>query len=404
MQPTNRVNIRFILHPPGPRSKEGVLYVRATVNGVRAPQKSTGIKINPDVWVQKEQRVSGKSSVAGMINTRITQLKAYFEEAENRFILAGDAITAKKLVEAVMGDKAEPLTFKSVYSQYVEHRKLTSHNSENTFQGYNKYFANISLYMEQSGQKNTLITDIDDRVFIGLIKYLKERFKEDYAVKNANFFKAVYRFAFNKGLVKNNPFESFTLKRSGVYDTTHITTEEIRKLANFDFSTLPFPADSIRVLDEERDAFLLTCFTGLHHSDYIKKQFKITEYKGSQWIEGFRVKSERGQKSKPYTMKLHPIVLSIIDKYNGVYNLPIRNNYKRNLILKQIAAYVGINKHLTTKIGRKTCANYCLNVLNMSLEETAKVLGHSSLNFVKYYADIDKSRLDNRIHFERDGL
>ncbi|WP_345033022.1 site-specific integrase [Ravibacter arvi] len=405
MQPKSRANVRFILHQPGVRSTHGVLYVRVTVDGLRAPERSTGIRVLPGEWDSKKQAVKGKSTEAGLINSRIAQLRTRFLEAQDHLTLSRETITSRKLAALAMGEgAADKYTFQEIYERFVREKELTSDNSKRTFQVYAKYFTNISRYLEESGQKGLLITDIDDRVFLGLIEYMKARFKEDYAAKISGFFRSVYTYAFNKGLVSKNPLASIRLGKSGLYDLTHLSQDEVKQLAAYDFSTLPLPDDTIRVLDEERDALVFSCFTGLHHSDYVEKRYRITEYNGSKWIEGHRVKSKGGRQDKPYQMKLHPLALAIIDKYQGIDKLPKRNNYKRNLILKQIAAYVGINKHLTTKIGRKTLTNYCINVLGISHEATAEILGHRSTNFIKHYGKLDKSRLDKDIQFDQEDL
>ena len=99
-------------------------------------------------------------------------------------------------------------------------------------------------------------------------------------------------------------------------------------------------------------------------------------------------------------MPLHPVALEIINRYGGVENLPTRNNTKRNLLLKTIAAHVGIEINLCTKIARKTFANYCLNNLSMRLETLAELLGHTSLDYVKHYAKITNVSIDKEMIFE----
>lgn len=405
MQPTNRVNIRFILHQPGPRSKEGVLYVRVTVDGVRAPEKSTGIKIVPKEWDSKKQSAIGKTKEAGLLNSQLDHLKIRFREAQSHIALSGDLMTAKKLLQVATGEKpASQYTLKDMYDRLVREKSLTSQNSKSTYDIYERYFSNIGRYLEESGQKNLLLNDIDNDVYLDLIEWLKERYKDDYAKKIAQFFRTLYTHAHSLGYVDRNPLKLIRLEGSGEYDTTHLDQDEIKRLIEFDFSGLALKPDHVRLLEEERDVLVFTSYTGLHHSDFVERGYEMTEFNGRKWIEGYRVKSKGGKKDKHYQLPIHPYALDIIDKYNGIHKLPVRSNHKRNLILKEIAAHVGIDKNITTKIGRKSLTDYCLNVLGMQLEDVAEILGHRSTNYIKHYAKIRKERLDKKVQFNQGKL
>lgn len=405
MQPTNRANVRFILHQPGVRSTHGVLYVRVTVDGLRAPEKSTGIRILPCEWDSKKQAVKGKSTEAGLINSRIDQVKIRFREAESYLTMSGEPVTAKKLLHIAAGEKpASQFTLKDMYDKLVREKSLTSQNSKSTYDIYARYFTNIGRYLEESGQKKLLLNDIDNDVYLDLIEWLKERYKDDYAKKIAQFFRTLYTHAHSLGYVDRNPLKLVRLEGSGEYDTTHLDQDEIKRLIEFDFSALALKPDHIRLLEEERDVLVFTCYIGLHHSDFVERGYEMTEFNGRKWIEGYRVKSKGGKKDKHYQLPIHPYALDIIDKYKGIHKLPVRSNHKRNLILKEIAAHVGIDKNVTTKIGRKSLTDYCVNVLGMQLEDVAEILGHRSTNYIKHYAKIRKERLDRNVQFNQGKL
>nr|WP_229253739.1 site-specific integrase [Dyadobacter sp. NIV53] len=235
---------------------------------------------------------------------------------------------------------------------------------------------------------------------LDLLNYFKRKYAQDYAVKIVQFFRSIYTYAVSKGMVEKNPLTSIRLEKLGEYDTTHLTQDEVKRISNFNFYKLNLPAESLKVLDEERDALIFTCYTGLHHSDYKNGAFELIEYNGRTWISGYRVKSKGGRRDKPYSIPLHPLALAIVDKYGGIDKLPKRNNSKRNQILKNIAAYTNIKVNLTTKIARKTLADYCLNTLQMRQEVLASILGHVSTKFIKHYAKISNSSIDEAMQFD----
>jgi site-specific recombinase XerD len=389
---------RFFIKPTGSAKKRGTIYLRLTVNGQRAPDRSTGISIAAADWNSKEQHVSNNDPESQSKNARLQKIRTMIYEAESHLERKNEPITGRKLVDSLFGKKAVSSLY-DVYSLFIAESKATKIRSPNTYQGYEKYYRNVSTYFTLQGYTRPLLDDVTKDLFQRLLVWLNDRYVQDYTIKNAQFLKSLFHYAHANGIIPNNPLTTIRLEKSGNYDTTHLTQEQVQQLAAFDFSTLNLPLDSIRVLDEERDVFVFCCYTGLHHADYSKGAYSVSEENGRTWISGHRIKSQGGRKDKPYSMPLHPLAIAILKKYGSVKNLPKRNNAKRNVLLKQIAAYACLNVHLTTKIARKTLAHYCLNVLGMRAETSAAVLGHSSTKTLKHYATISNESIDREMRF-----
>jgi len=389
---------RFFIKHTGAAKKKGTIYLRLTVDGQRAPDRSTGISIAAADWNSKEQHVSNNDPESQSKNARLQKIRTMIYEAQSHLERKNEPITGRKLVDSLFEKKAVSSLY-DVYSLFIAESKATKIRSPNTYQGYEKYYRNVSTYFTLQGYTRPLLDDITKDLFQGLLVWLNERYVQDYTIKNAQFLKSLFHYAHANGLIPNNPLTTIRLEKSGNYDTTHLTQAEVKRISAYDFSTLNLPLDSIRVLDEERDVFVFTCYCGLHHADYSSGAYSVELINGRQWLTGHRVKSKAGRKDKPYSMPLHPLALSIINKYGTVQNLPKRSNQKRNVIIKQIAAYVGLNVHLTTKIARKTLASYCKNDLGMRDETLAAILGHSSTKFVKYYAVINNDSIDREMRF-----
>ncbi|MPR32383.1 site-specific integrase [Salmonirosea aquatica] len=394
------VRALYRLKITGAGADVGSLYLRIVVNGIRSTERSTGIRVASKQWDSKSQSILGNDRETQLKNAQLHQIRTRIYEAQRELEQLGETVTWRKIIERVFDQPRQATTLADVFGLYVTEQKATTSNSPVTFQGYEKYFRNLSTYFAENGLKSPLLDDITKARFQNLLVWLKDRYAQDYAIKNAQFLKSLFSYAYACNLIDRNPLTTIRLEKSGHYDTSHLTQEQVQQLASFDFVELPLPVESIRVLDEERDVFVFCCYTGLHHADYHKGTFAVSEQKGRTWLSGHRIKSQGGRKDKPYSMPLHPLAVAILAKYGDVARLPRRNNAKRNLVLKQIAAYVGLNVHLTTKIARKTLANYCLNVLGMRLETVAKVLGHSSTKFVKHYTTITDDSIDREMQFE----
>lgn len=393
------VSVLCRLKITGRNTDVGTIYIRATVNGHRATERSTGIRVPKDQWNAKSQSITGTDRETQLKTSQLHKIKTRFYEAQHELEQLGESITGRKLIERSFEGHSQATTLEGLFGLYVAEQKATTTNSPHTYQGYEKYFRNITRHFAETGLKAPLLDDITKARVQALILWFKDRYEHDYAIKHAQFLKTLFSYAHANGLIDRNPLTTIRLEKSGHYDTTHLTQDQVQKLAAFDFTRLPQPVDSVRVLNEERDVFVFCCYTGLHHADYTKGAYAISEQNGRTWISGHRIKSQGGRKDKPYSMPLHPLAIAIIGKYGSVKNLPKRNNAKRNTLLKQIAAYVGLNVHLTTKIARKTLAHYCLNVLGLRAETLAAVLGHSSTKPLKHYATINHESIDREMQF-----
>lgn len=390
-----RLSILFKLRSSKASKDKGMVYLRLTLNGTRAPEKSLSIELLSADWDSKKQTVTATATNAPLHNAAISGTKAKLEDAFRTLLNSGEVLTAKKILDAVFGSKVEYNTLEEAFEKFVNEKAITTSISEVTLKKYRKYYHNITDFFASKGVKKILLEDIKRDDFLEMVSYFKGRFAHDYGVKNAQFFRSVFSFAVGQNLVNRNPFADVKLEKQNRYDTTHLTQAEVTQLFNFDFfSVLGLPPKTAQCLEEERDMFVFCCYTGQHHSDYTQNKYDLLEHNGKTWLTGNRIKT-----GESYQMPLLPIPLSIITKYGGIGNLPKRNNAQRNINLKLIGHYVGLRQHLTTKIARKTFASYCLNDLRMRLETVAAVLGHKSLNFVRHYAQINNKTIEEEMKF-----
>lgn len=88
------------------------------------------------------------------------------------------------------------------------------------------------------------------------------------------------------------------------------------------------------------------------------------------------------------------IPLQLIEKYkdhpqcqkDGLL-LPVLSNQKMNAYIAEIADLCGIKKHLTTHVARHTFGTLML-ANGVSIENVAKMLGHSDTKMTRHYAKI----------------
>lgn len=113
----------------------------------------------------------------------------------------------------------------------------------------------------------------------------------------------------------------------------------------------------------------------------------------------------------------------LLDKYSSDKGcefrgqvLPVPTNQKMNAYLKEIATMCGINKRLSTHCSRHTFATSVTLANKVTMENVAKMLGHSSTRMTQHYArvldesiledmmNVDNKLFNNNLNAENNGV
>lgn len=397
------LSVRFVLTDP--KRPETSLQCKIGVNGDYATEFVVERNVRTANWAQKLQKMLDDSEESNLLNQRLAFIKNEIKRAELRLRVEGKPVTCKATKDAYMEaqgytkspaktEQPKPLrpTFQDCFLAFYD-RKATNKRqvvSDRTKETYWNYRKNFDKYVADRKIKRLYADEITSQWAEKYFEWLKERFVNNYANKNVQLLKSVLQFAYDTDMISTNPIKSFKLYNDDNYDTTHLTMEQVMAIANFDFSTMPITPEAAEGLRHEADCFVFTCFTAQHHKDLHRRDFELytSPEDGRIWMRDRRVKT-----GTPYTLPVHPVAMSVIEKYGGIKNLPVKANARRNLKLKEIAAFCGIDKHLTTKVGRKTFSNFALNTLRMRQETVAAILGNKSTKFLKHYARITEESI-----------
>jgi site-specific recombinase XerD len=145
-------------------------------------------------------------------------------------------------------------------------------------------------------------------------------------------------------------------------------------------------------LAQVRDIFVFCTFTGLAFIDVkqLTPNHLIKDNNGAMWI--------RKSRQKTGNMCNIPVLSAaqkLIEKYNNhpeclKHNVlfPVMSNQKMNAYLKEIADLCGITKKLSTHVARYTAATVVFLANNVSMENVAKILGHSNTKMAQHYAKV----------------
>ncbi len=153
---------------------------------------------------------------------------------------------------------------------------------------------------------------------------------------------------------------------------------------------------AIKRLEQVRDIFIFSCFTGLAYVDVRNLRAKdiTTSFDGELWIMKKRKKTN--VQSNILLLDIPKMILKKYEnKLSGDILLPVITNQRMNSYLKEIADVCGIEKNLTFHLARHTFATTVTLAKGVPMETVSKMLGHTSIRTTQIYARITDSKIGN---------
>ncbi len=195
--------------------------------------------------------------------------------------------------------------------------------------------------------------------------------------------KKVIKIAVGNGWLISDPFLLYQ-KKKFVKEVVFLSNAELNKLETYQFAQ-----ERLAIV---RDCFVFSCYTGLAYNEAatLSDEHLHIGDDGFIWIEMIRKKTQR-----PLTIPVLPQGLDVIKKYGYPDNkgllLPVISNQKFNSYLHEIQDIIGIKKHLTHHVARKTYASTVLMSNDIPIEIVSFLLGHSKTTTTElHYAKVVK--------------
>lgn len=188
--------------------------------------------------------------------------------------------------------------------------------------------------------------------------------------------------AIRDGYIKFNPYLQFDKGKHKYGERAYLTQDEMKT-----WNDVQVPS----YLETARNMFLFQCYTGISFIDMMTLDFRncIVNRNGTNVINGKRVKT-----NERYYVVIVRQAMEILEKVNYDFSSE-RRLATYNAHLKCIASICGIEKNLSSHIGRHTFAVFALNN-GIPIEIVAKILGHTDIKTTQVYAKIvDKSVEDS---------
>lgn len=366
------------------------LFCRITIDKKEA---RFGMKfdVNPATWSVKAGRAIGRTSEVVELNSIIDQTKTALFNIYNDILLSEVNVTAEKVKNRFLGISTKE---HNLLEHFVRHnedvKKLIGiSKSKATYQKYEVTRKHLTNFIKEKYN----LTDIS-------FKEINHLFLTDFEVylltscgcnsnttaKFMQFFKRIVIIAKNNGWIKIDPFANYKIRIKKV-DRGYLSQDEVEAIMAKEFST--------KRLEQVRDIFIFSCFSGLAYIDVkkLRKENIRTSFDGNLWIIGKREKTDVS-----FSIPLLDVPKKILEKYEGTLPenriLPVPSNQKMNAYLKEIGALCGIDKEISFHLARHTFATLTLSK-GVSIESVSKMLGHTNIRTTQIYARITDSKISH---------
>ncbi|MBS7120330.1 MAG: site-specific integrase [Dysgonomonas sp.] len=389
----------FIRKTRALKSGENPIMLRISIAG-QLSEIQLKRAVKPNLWNQNKERCTGKDAASLEINRYLESVKLRLFEIHRKMEEEGKLINPMEIKRKFLGLDEEHKMFFQVFQEHNDKcRELIGKDyakvTISRFDTCLKYMKEMTL--KQYHLKDIPLKEVNHAFIQDYIHFLKaeKSLSENTLIRYMKVIKKITNMALANEWMTKNPFVNIKFHEQEVHKE-FLTKEELETLRTKEFD--------IPRLDLVRDVFLFQCWTGLAFIDVseLTEEHIVPDNEGNLWIRKAR------QKTKVMcNIPLLDIPLQILEKYKdhplcqkkGVL-LPVMVNQKMNSYLKEIAICCGIKKNLSTHTGRHTFSSTVALANNVSLENVAKMLGHTNTKMTQRYAKV----LDQSILRDMQGV
>ena len=385
------------------KNGEASVCMRITVNGTRV-ENNIRKSIDPALWSQAKETARGKSRRACDLNTYIEEARIKLYQIFCELEQQNRPVTAHLLQELFFGQE-KPKEVRTLLGTMQEHndqcRALVGTDyvliTVRRYESCRRYLA--ELIRQRYGKEDLPLAKVNGELVRAFAFHLKTEkgCQQNTVIRYMKCLKKITNLARANDWMAKDPFLGIRFHEKEVV-REFLTMDELQTIYRKEF-----PLERLTLV---RDVFIFAAFTGLAFIDVqqLAPEHIVRDNNGNLWIRKPRQKTKN-----MCNIPLLDIPQEILRKYadhptcrkKGVL-LPVPCNQKMNSYLKEIADICMIRKNLTTHCARHSYATSVCLANGVSLENVAKMLGHSNIKMTQHYARVlDSSILRDMMQVER---
>jgi site-specific recombinase XerD len=385
------------------KNGEVPIYARITVNGVRS-ELSINRVIDENRWDSSAGKVKGNKEDARTINEHIDTIRTKIGDHQNTLIKNNKLVTSSSIKNSYSGITEKKLTLIELFKYHNQQmkEKVDIDFSNSTVIRYTTTLKHITDFLKINYKTSDMyLTELNYKFITEFEHYLKtvRKCNHNSTIKYIRNVRKVVNIALANDWLMKDPFLKFRGSIKEV-ERDFLSTEELQAIEDKEFK--------ISRLDEVRDMFVFSCYTGLAYADIAKLSLNEIEkgIDGERWIYTHREKTETKS-----NIPLLPKALEIIEKYKKHPEciisgklLPVRSNQKMNAYLKEIADVCDITKNLTFHSARHTAATTVWLTNGVPIESVSSMLGHKNIRTTQIYAKVVEKKVSEDMQNLRSRL
>ena len=388
-------SVRFVFARKGVSKKEGKGNVEMVIT-YKGTRKflATGVSVYPACWREKKM-VFGSGEDLELNSILLTMQKKALKIIST---MVDRGVIDINAIAELMKLKNVDMTFLDYVYQRMAKKDVTEYTHKSYVAFYNKLseYGIIKFFGDISEKA---IRDFDEWLhqykWSELDRYGKKITKHYSQATIGSYHKNLKNFiadAVIDGYLQENVYVAKGIKvdKGKTRIDEYLTADEVAAIAQTEMPTRP--------LAEAKDLFLMQCYSGMAYIDLMSFDFSTLK----DVAVGSLVHGERHKTHTRFSFVLTEESKAILEKYD--YRLPKLPNQQYNTKLKMVADAAGIDKKVTSHMGRRSAGSIWLNK-GIPLEVVSKCLGHNSLiTTQKAYAQIlDKTIVAAFAKMEKSG-
>ncbi len=372
------------------KNGEASVCMRITVNGARV-ENNIRKSIEPALWNQAKECAKGKSRKSCDLNAYIENARIRLHQIFNELENEGLPIHARLLQKKFFGQDKVPEAVRTLIGTMQEHndqcRELIGKDyaliTVRRYESCKRYLA--ELIRLKYDKEDLPLSEVNGELVRAFEFYLKteKSCQQNTVIRYMKCLKKITNLALTNEWIPKDPFIGIKFHEKEVI-REFLTMDELLIIYHKNFSL-----ERIIVV---RDVFIFAAFTGLAFIDVqqLAPEHIVQDNNSNYWIRKPRQKTKN-----MCNIPLLDIPLEILRKYadhpacqkrNRL--LPVPCNQKKNSYLKEIADLCMIKKNLTTHTARHSYATSVCLANGVSIENVAKMLGHSNIKMTQHYARV----------------
>lgn len=370
------------------RDGHAPICMRITIDGKQVSFTTT-LYADPLLWNVKIGRLTSRTTTALEINNSLNLIYRRTTDLYRKLMDREGVVYPDKLRDILLGrDTIEKdMTLLALFDKLIAQKQQLSNSGKIKNISIKSYEATrtkiVAFTQEHYRTDNIHISNVGYDFINNFRIYLlgEKSCGHNTMIRYMRHLKQVTTNAFRCKYITHDPFVDVILntkKTTKIY----LTEAELIKILKRDFS-------GSKVMEEIRDMFAFSCYTGLAYTDM--KNLTDSHIKDNAIIK------KREKTGTECFIPLLEVSKNIIEKYkNQKYPnnriLPVRACQRMNRYLKDLAKHCGIEKAISTHTARHTFATLMLTK-GMSMESVARMLGHTDLKTTQIYAKILKEKV-----------